>query len=234
MSRASEPFWGWPGWKQLQFAGLISLVGLIWFLLVFGGCDAITAYRATRVRVHFDAELRIPFVPAASLIYMSIYALFLAAPFVVRERREFLRLAMTLNTVILFGGIGFLLIPARLGYPPPDKLGSFATLFHTADALNLDYNLVPSLHVALSVVCVAVFARRAERLGVVSLWLWAIAISVSTLLTHQHHVVDVLSGWIVALTVDWMFKGKKRTASRLSIRNRRLDGRSVRELFSSI
>jgi membrane-associated phospholipid phosphatase len=60
--------------------------------------------------------------------------------------------------------------------------------------LALAHNLVPSLHVALSVVCVAVYARRAGLPGKMLLWLWAGVIAASTLLLHQHYLLDVLTG----------------------------------------
>jgi len=40
---------------------------------------------------------------------------------------------------------------------------------------------------------------RASRIGRALLWIWAAAIALSTVLTHQHHVVDVISGWFVGL-----------------------------------
>ena len=84
-------------------------------------------------------------------------------------------------------------------FAPPGELGMWEGLFRFADRLNLDYNFVPSLHVALSVACIAAFARHANRPGRIALWLWATAIALSTLLTHQHHVVDVISGWAVGM-----------------------------------
>lgn len=210
MTRSHEPFLAWPGWRHLRFCALVSAVGLFWFILIYGGCDAITAHRAARVRIFLDCELSIPFVPEFVLVYMSIYLLFVAAPFIVRERRAFLALAMALDVTILIAGIGFLLIPAPLGFAPPRNLGAFPSLFRFADQLNLTYDLVPSLHVALSVVCVATYARRARIVGRILLWSWAVAIAASTLLTHQHHVVDVISGWALALFVDKVVVAKHR------------------------
>jgi membrane-associated phospholipid phosphatase len=208
MSNASEPFWGWPGWKHLRFATLISIAGIVWFILVYGGCDAITAHRTTRIRIHLDSELRFPFVPDMVLIYMSLYLLFLVSPFILRGRREFLKLAVMLDVIILGGGIGFLLIPAQLAFTPQTNLGNFPGLFRFADRLNLTYNLVPSLHVAFSVACVAVYSVRSRALGKVVLWIWAVAISASTVFTHQHHLLDVLAGWVLALTVFNLFESQ--------------------------
>jgi membrane-associated phospholipid phosphatase len=201
MSENPEAFFGWPGWKHLRYALLLSLAGSLWFALVYGGADAFTAHRTFRVRVYFDAELGIPFIPEMALIYMSIYLLFLAAPFILRQRHEFLALAMTLNLVILVSGICFLLFPAQVAFPPPKTFGAFPNLYHFADRLSLNYNLMPSLHVALSVICIAVFAARIGKIGKVCLWTWAVAISASTLFIHKHHVLDVIAGFALALAV---------------------------------
>lgn len=199
--KGPEPFIAWPSWAHLRFTILLSVVNTLWFVLVFGGADYLTARRSFRVPVHFAAELSIPLVPAMSLIYMSIYLLFLSAPFILRTRQEIRALVGTLAFLILCGGIGFLLFPAELAFETPqnDTLGMWAGLYHFADKLNLTYNLLPSLHVALSVACVSAFCSRASRMGRALLWLWAGTIAASTVLIHQHHVLDVATGWLLAI-----------------------------------
>ena len=200
MERA-VPFLAWPGWAQLRYAVLLSIANTLWFVLVYVGMDALTARRTFRVPVHFPAELAIPFVPAMTLFYMSIYLLFWMAPFVLRTRREFRALVITLAIAIFCGGIGFLLFPADLAFAPPreEDLGIWAALFHFADKLNLTYNLLPSLHVAFAVICVAIFSARAPLAGKVLLWFWAAMVAASTVLLHQHHLLDVATGWLLAL-----------------------------------
>jgi len=200
MERATQ-FLAWPGWGHLRYAALLSFVNTLWFVLVYGGMDALTARRTFRVPVHFPAELTIPFVPAMTLFYMSIYLLFWMAPFVLRTRREFRALVITLAVAIFCGGIGFLLFPADLGFAPPreEDLGIWAGLFHFADKLNLIYNLLPSLHVAFAVICVAIFCARVPVAGKVLLWFWAAMVAASTVLIHQHHLLDVATGWLLAL-----------------------------------
>jgi membrane-associated phospholipid phosphatase len=206
-----RPFLGWPGWPQLREAWLLSALNALWFILVYGGCNWITAQRSLRVPIHLPIELRIPFVPAAVLVYCSIYLLFLAAPFIVRERREFRALIQALAFAILCGGVGFLLLPAQPAFPPPTDLGVWSGAYHFADRLNLDYNMVPSLHVALSVCCVSAFARHAAGFARGLLWMWAGAIALSTLLTHQHHVIDVVLGWALGVaSMSWRGQQGKR------------------------
>jgi membrane-associated phospholipid phosphatase len=195
------PLLAWPGWAHLRYAAALSAANALGFVLVYGGCDRLTAHRALRVPVHLPAELRIPFVPAMTPVYLSIYLLFLAAPFVLRTRREFRAAVGALAVIILCGGVGFLLVPAQLAFPPPREaeLGIWAGLFHFADDLNLTYNLIPSLHVALSVACVAIFAPLAPPAGRVLLWTWTALIAASAVLLHQHHLLDVATGWLLGV-----------------------------------
>jgi membrane-associated phospholipid phosphatase len=204
-----QPFLAWPGWAHLREVALLSLATTLWFLLVYGGMDRLTAYRAFRVPVHFSAELSLPFVPSMTVFYMSVYGLFLLAPFVLRTRLEFRAAVVTMVVAITAAGIGFLLFPARLAFTPAreDQLGPWAGLYHVADDLNLTYNLLPSLHVTFAVICVTIFAPRASRPVQAALWLWAFLIAASTVLTHQHHVMDAVTGWLLAVAcVRWVFR----------------------------
>jgi membrane-associated phospholipid phosphatase len=196
-----EPFLAWPGRAHLREAALLALANTLWFLVIYGGADLLTAHRTLRVPVHLAAELAIPLVPWMTVAYMSIYPLFVMAPFVLRTRREFRAAVATLAGVILIGGICFLLIPAQLAFAPPrpGELGAWAGLYDFADRLNLTYNLVPSLHVAFAVACVAMFARRAPRPLQPLLWAWALLIAASTVLTHQHHILDAVTGWLLGV-----------------------------------
>jgi membrane-associated phospholipid phosphatase len=197
----SPPFLAWPGWAHLRGAALLSLAVTLWFLAVYGGADRLTARRGLRIPVHFPAELRLPFVPWMTVFYMSLYGLFLLAPFILRTRREFAAAASTMAAAIAAGGIGFLLFPAELAFAPvgEGQLGAWARLYRVADALNLTYNLLPSLHVAFAVICVAIFSPRASGPVKALFWLWASLIAASTVLTHQHHVLDVVTGWLLAV-----------------------------------
>jgi len=214
----AEPFLAWPGWTHLRYALLLSFVNTLWFVLVYGGMDALTARRSFRVPVHFPAELAIPFVPAMTLFYMSIYLLFWMAPFVLRTRREFRALVITLAFAIFCGGIGFLLFPANLAFAQPreEELGIWAGMFHLADKLNLTYNLLPSLHVAFAVICVAIFSTRASVTGKALLWIWAAMVAASTILIHQHHLLDVVTGWLLALVCVGSIFGRLAGDSRSS------------------
>jgi membrane-associated phospholipid phosphatase len=200
-SDIGAPFIAWPGRRHFLYAVALSLANLVWFEAVFLACDAVTRGRTLRVPIHTALDLQSPFVPWMALVYLSIDLLMLAGPFILRTRREFRAAIATLATAIGIAGVCFLLIPADLAYPPvrESELGIWAGAYHLADALNLTYNLVPSLHVALTVACVAAFAERARPAARALLWLWATAIAASTLLAHQHHLIDVVTGWLLGV-----------------------------------
>ncbi|HYH46347.1 MAG TPA: phosphatase PAP2 family protein, partial [Thermoanaerobaculia bacterium] len=96
-----------------------------------------------------------------------------------------------------------------------EDLGIWAGLYRIADGLNLTYNLLPSLHVTFAVLCVSAFSPRAPRTVRALLWLWALLIAASTVLIHQHHVLDAVAGWLLAtlLSRSW---GRATSAARCS------------------
>ncbi|MDX1527217.1 MAG: phosphatase PAP2 family protein [Gammaproteobacteria bacterium] len=192
-------FLGWPGWPVFRHFVFIALALTVWFAIVFVGADAFTAMHSARIAVHTRVELGVPFVPWMIAAYMSIYLLFVMVPFVLRTRREVSEFGRTLAILIFVSGISFLLLPAQLAFDPPSVLGIWGNVFQFADRLNLDYNLVPSLHVGLSAACVSVFTRYAAEMARIVLWLWLLAICMSTVLTHQHHIIDVVTGLVLGL-----------------------------------
>lgn len=198
ISPPKERFLAWPGWKHLVFAYTLSLLNGVWFLLVYAGANHITSLHRYRIRIHFDQELEMPFIPAMSLLYMSIYLLFLMGPFVLRTAAEFRAIVMTMAVSIGVAGISFLAFPADLLYAPPSDLGIWSQLYALMDDLNLQYNLMPSLHVGLSAICIFCFYEKAGMFGRWFLWAWGVGIAASTVFTHQHYLIDVIIGFLLA------------------------------------
>jgi membrane-associated phospholipid phosphatase len=192
----------WPGWKHVGEAVWLGVLFGIWLEVAYGLADYLTALRSSRVRVHFDWELAIPFVPSMTVFYVSVLPLMWLAPFTLRTRSELRALVAALSRVTLFAGIGFLLLPAQLAYAPQEVPTRWAWLYNLADTLNLHYNLAPSLHVALAVACIDAYTRRGSGGPRLVLWAWGVAIALSTLLTHQHHLLDVVSGFLLAMVVS--------------------------------
>jgi len=212
MTPPGSPFLHVPTSGHLRQALLLGAAVSVWFGLVYGGADWLAHHHSYRVRLHFDAELRVPFVPAAVVGYMSLYLLFMMAPFVLRTGRELTALAVGLAVVIGAAGIGFLLFPADNLFPTPEEMGGWSPLVRFAKWLALDYNFAPSLHVAMGTLCAAVYARQAPPLCRAALWLWSGMIGLSALLLHQHYVIDIVSGYLLAFVgLRWVYDRVLRT-----------------------
>src|SRR4051812_40151931 len=117
-----QRFWHRPGRDHLGYFLLAGSVVGGWFGLVYGGADLLTAQHSYRVRLHLAADLAVPFVPAAVVVYMSIYLLFAAAPFVLSSRAELRALAATLASVIGVAGVCFVAFPGAIAFPPAGEL----------------------------------------------------------------------------------------------------------------
>lgn len=180
--------------KDLRFSiGVVLFVALC-FGVFYGGASALSAYTPWHVRLDFDFERQIPFVPWMAVVYLSMDLLVGVAPFVLREPRKLAAFAALLIVQMVIGACFFVLMPVENVFPPRVVEGGAAPAFWLADTLNLERNYFPSLHVAFSFT-----AARAYRGA--QWWLWAIAIAASTLLIHEHYLVDVVGGLVLALTV---------------------------------
>jgi membrane-associated phospholipid phosphatase len=202
MHAGGDRFWGWPGGKDLAYAYLVLGPPLfLWFVGVYWTADYLTGLHEYRVPLYLPIELAIPFVPATVLLYNSLHAAYSITPFVLRTRHEMNAMALVWVLITLAAGLVFLVIPFEVGYPPPPDvaLGPWRTLYQLADDANLRFNSCPSLHVAWGIVCVDVFAGKARRLGKLLLWLWGVGMMLSTLLLHQHHLIDVAGGFLLAM-----------------------------------
>ena len=197
MSPEREGFWHWPTAEVWRWAFTVGIPFAIWFALIYGGAWYVTDQHSFRVPVQMAWELHIPFWPASVVVYETMMVILHLPLFVLRTQREFQAFAFTLGVVVLVAGVCFVLIPADLAYEPiPDDLGAWTWPVQTAMTLNLrTHNLAPSLHVALSACCAGIMSTRAGPTGRMILWLWAAAIALSTLTLHQHHVIDVITGW---------------------------------------
>ena len=191
------PFLAWPGRRVLAEAVVLGTAQTLWWVFVYFGADWVTGLRSERVGVHFDAELNMPFVPVFILAYRSLDLQFLIGPFVLRTSAEIRALIQALFGVTGVAGVCFLVLPAELAYAPVVVPEFWSDIFDFNRQIVLRYNMVPSLHVALSTVALAAYGTCRGVWGKALLALWGGVIALSTLLTHQHHVLDVVTGCLL-------------------------------------
>ena len=180
--------------------GIASFVGLV-FTVFYGAASAITALHPDRMHVHFAFEPSIPFMPSMSLVYLSMDLLVMLSVVLLKDWRGLTPFAAAIIIETLIGAVFFILIPIERVFPPRIVTGFWAPFFETADTMNLKHNDLPSLHVAFSCTAAMAYGQRSGWLGKIFFGGWASAIAVSTMLIHEHHLVDLIAGFLLAAAV---------------------------------
>ena len=187
-------------WKAALGASVLT--GVL-FAVVYNICNRLTGVRPDVGVWVFEWERYWPVVPSLIVPYWSIDAFFVVAPFFCRNRAEIGVYRRRIVFVILAAGLCFLLIPLRFAFPRPQVQGVFGAWFAVLYAFDLPFNLFPSLHITFRTLLAEVFARTSSGLSRWLLHVWFSVVGVSTLLTWQHHLVDVLGGfWLAAIAMQ--------------------------------
>jgi len=186
---------------------LVVSAGLsILFLIVYGSCNWISSRRANVGTFYFEWEREIPFVSFFILPYMSIDLFFIVAPFLCRTDRELSVLAKRIAVAIIVAGICFLLLPLRFAFPRPHTDGWLGALFDWFRGMDAPYNLLPSLHAALVLILLDVYFSHTRGFIRVAIMIWFALIALSPILTYQHHVIDIVGGFVLAGLCFWLFR----------------------------
>lgn len=166
----------------------------------------------------------IPFLPGAAWLYLSCFVYLGVAGLLLAKRRECWRFFWVMAGMGLLANAIFLLHPTAV---PPRPLATdqpYALVIAADDT----GNACPSLHVAFSVFSAFVahdwLARfRGRRALRVLAWVWAVAVSLSTIAVRQHLAIDVFWGallglaggiawhWEERLAAVWRHRQKQRT-----------------------
>ncbi len=190
----------------MNFKALKTSVGLsLLFLVVYGGSNWLTSQRVGIGSFYFSWERKIPFVPAMILPYMSIDLFFVAAPFFCRDDRQRRTLARRMAAAILISGACFLAFPLRFAFERPPVGGFLGVIFNNFRQLDRPFNQFPSLHITLCVMLGVFFWDRSRGVMRGAILLWFVLIAASTVLTFQHHVIDVIGGLALAGICLYLF-----------------------------
>jgi dual specificity protein phosphatase-like protein/PAP2 superfamily protein len=190
------------------------------FLIVYGGCNWITAHRANVGTFYLEWERKIPFVPFFILPYMSIDLFFVVAPFLCRTDRELSVLTKRIAAAIVVAGICFLIFPLRFAFPRPHADGWLGILFDWFRGMDAPYNLLPSLHAAFTLILCDVYFRHTRGFVRAVIMIWFALIALSPVLTCQHHSIDIVGGFVLAGYCFYLFR--ERTPALPVIANRRI------------
>jgi len=189
---------------SLRWAAFLTFL----FLAVYLGCNWITSQRTGLYRLWFDWELKIPFVSAMVWVYLSLFVTFFLPMFALREAALNV-LCKRLALAVVASGFLFLLLPAQLGFERPAEMPGQAAAFRLIYLFDLPHNLVPSLHVSWSALILGSLRVVSPPWTRRLLELWFLLLCAAAVLVHQHHLLDVLGGMLVALGACYAVAGDR-------------------------
>jgi membrane-associated phospholipid phosphatase len=194
-----------------RFRQLMTAIALsTYFMVVYGSCATITSLRSNVGSIVYEWERHIPLVPIFIIPYMSIDIFFFLAPFLCKTREGCSVLIRRIVAGITIAGLCYLIFPLKLAMERPLVEGWSKPIFNFLHGFDQPYNLLPSLHIILRTILTEHYVESSRGLWRISVHLWFFLIGASTLLIHQHHVIDVVAGFIVAVIICYRFPNQPR------------------------
>jgi len=175
------------------FVGVLFLTILV--------VNNITATRPRQVLTRHALDERIPFVPMFALPYFSAYLLGNGAYLFLRHDEHFPSIMLGYLIIYLVSNTSYFLIPSRV--ERRERLAERTTstyLISRFQAVSKPFNNFPSMHVSYclySALTVVYYTNTPWALGLLA---WAGLVACSTLLTKQHHLLDVGAGALLGTT----------------------------------
>lgn len=183
-----------PRWRA--YLGFMAVFYALFFPVYIGG-GHIAAASGRALELYFGWERDIPLVPWMIWPYLSLYSVFVL-PLLHMAPGRMSVLSWQSALSILIAGVLFVLLPCRVGFPPVPVTGMLAPLFDLMRAVDTPHNLVPSLHVTFAALILLGCAEQSPHPLAWVYRCWLVVMCASTILVHQHHLIDVVSGLALA------------------------------------
>ena len=188
-------------------------LGILWLFLAGGSYFVINRLpRGELIDMSTEFDRALPTVPIFVIPYLSFLPLvFFAMPLLLWRNQRLFRI-FTLSVLIaqVVMNVLYLAIPATLVRPELTGDDLFTVLLRDLVwVIDQPLNTFPSNHVALSVISIVVLALLPN--GLKRYWsamLWFALVCVSTLMTHQHVIADLVSGVLLGALVPLVLWAK--------------------------
>jgi len=185
--------------KQLkirQQAFALTLCTIV-FMAVYNLCTWYSSSLGQVPSFTFDFERSIPFIPLSIIPYMASGVFFCVVFFSCKNKQKLKILTWRMLFVIITAGIFFITFPLRFSFPKPEVSNIILKLpFSFLKKFDSPFNQSPSLHITFAFIFWSVF--RSLSKWRIFLMIWLIFLGISTLTTYQHHLIDILTGAILA------------------------------------
>ncbi len=174
------------------------------FLLLYIFSNEFNTDRSYYFHLFFPFEEDLPFFGWAVYPYLSVF-IFFVLPFFYSNQDEIKKLEKTILFSILVSFLIFLIFPTKLGFKSTPET-SVSLLYDSLKKLDRPHNLVPSLHICLStIIFIFLHDKETQKLLRAFFTFWFLIICVSVVCIHQHHILDVITGSILAFVSSKIF-----------------------------
>lgn len=181
-----------------------GLIGAFTCSGIYLGTNEIAAQRTSFYQLYFEFEREIPMVPWMIHIYNSFHVLLLLNFLILKNPLKIRAIAISLITSSAMASVFFLLFPAELGFSRTENIQGYEFWYDALHWLDHPHNLVPSLHITFSALSVYVISTEIGSVFLKLIFLlWFLLICSSIVLVHQHHLIDVVSGFVLAVLVKF-------------------------------
>lgn len=183
------------------------IMASVLFFIAMPGYLFINAFRSTENAFHLGFRLddKIPFLPWTISIYYWIYILIFLPIFTVRDFELFLAVAKAYLFGIIISLFTFLVFPVSIQRPevtnPQNFFEWWVWINYTIDRPTA---LFPSMHVSNAILSALATFHWSKKIGYPAL-IFSIMICLSTLTVKQHFIVDVIAGFILAISAYLIF-----------------------------
>jgi len=158
-------------------------------------------------RLYLECEKDIPQVPGMILFYQSYFLLVLLSFIRAKSPKSIRALSITMMASSVIACTIFLLFPGELGFSRTMNIQGFESIFEALHQMDKPHNLFPSLHITFSSISAfALIKQTKQKRFKALLILWVMVISLSVILTHQHHLFDIATGFVLAwITLKFVY-----------------------------
>ena len=192
--------------KHLGLA--LAIFYLLYNLTTFYSVSLYKLYPSQIYNLATPFDSMIPFIPAMIVPYSWSLILFVASFFLVRTSAQLSLLSYRIILATVFACLIFYFYPARFSFSRsiPDDWMQFGYQF--LQLVDKPFNQLPSLHVSYAMLLGVslwdiVASKKRWILAAYRLLLTGICtlIALSTVLTYQHHLLDMFGGVVLAVSV---------------------------------
>jgi len=186
-----------------------GLIGAFTCSGIYLGTNEIAAQRTSFYQLYFEFEREIPMVPWMIHIYNSFHILLFMNFLIIKDPLKIKAIAISLISSSAIASVFFLLLPAELGFSRTENIQGYEFWYNALHWLDHPHNLVPSLHITFSALSAYVISTEMGSVFLRLIFLlWFLLICSSIVLVHQHHLIDIVSGFVLAVLVKFAIYDK--------------------------